>query len=1326
MWYPNYSDNDFNNILNKYEFKEGEKRDYVYQEPRQLLLRNWLSKNTIYDNMLLFHETGTGKCHGKNTPILMFDGTVKMVQNIKVTDVLMGDDSTERTVFSTTTGKDLLYNVRDIESNTKYTVNKEHILCLKADNFPIIERKSGFNKNRFIVQWIEYCKIVSKTFYYVKEDEDEEFKKVMGFMKGINSEDILEIAVKDYVKLPNSTKQNLKGYRVPVEFVEIDTFNTYVLGAWLSNSKNTKDVLKCNGYVSKYILNNTDIEDFITLEEDKEDKEDKEDYDNSDIENDNNLSINSTKFKKVLDKYNLLNDSDSVLRLPKELKCNSREKRLLFLAGILDNNGEYNENDTEYIFKSKHKYLIKDIGFICKSLGFDYRIEKSGILCKKSYNIVIYEGAFIDIPMLVPFKKSYKNKGKDGTFKMKVKKIGRGDYYGFTIDDNCRYLLGDFTVTHNTAAAITIAEGFKEYISNMGKKIVVLVKNYNIEKNFRNEMLTHCTGDEYIDDQTRERLRDKRVNSNLVERKEIKNRINRRINKQYDFMTYGTFVNQVLGMKEFEKDDIGRNTTKQKRDNTGGGVRKRPANGLKNFNNTLIIIDEAHNITNNDVYVSLKKVLEKSYNYRLLLLTATPMYDNPKEILEISNLMNAKRLQLPIRNERGVFNGNNPLMKKEESQSDNKLIKGGTIKITEYGKERLKETLLGKVSYLKANTDTFPKKIDMGESLNKNVIGSTKLVFCEMSEFQYNVYMNSLKIDRSIPFNNTDFSSTLQNIESEENLNNNLNSKTNSLYKNSSDASTFVFKNGLYGKDGFESAFSKELKLKKEFSETFNEELENNSKKLFILLENVNKSPGNIFIYSNYVNYGGTKLIKQLLLSNGYTMYKSGNNDYKSFILFDDSINIEKRETQKAIFNSSENKDGKLIKIIIGSPIISEGITLKNIRQVHILEPTWNMSRINQIIGRALRHYSHADLPLTHRTVEIYKYCSIYKNKSSCIDKEKYILSEEKDRSNKVIERLLKTLAFDCVYNANANANESKGIEGTPECDYTVCDYACEIPSKEGEVDKHTYNLYIEFFEKYDIEFTMNFIKKLFKTYFIWNIDDILVDIKSNTRDIISNETINYVLDNLVNEKTIINDMYNRDGYIIKKGEFYIFNPIDIDINTSIYSKMLDFEVNTNKYDLNEYSVNVGFDKVLNKESQSVKKKVKEISLSEDDKEYNQSIIELYSIFGTYRARRKKNEEYGKKDNKLRIIDNRMNNSDNISESSGESKEDERKNITGMEVKSFTKNQLFDIITVLKIKKDEIREYLKIPKGFLLNNLGKEQYISIITQHLTKNKMILK
>jgi superfamily II DNA or RNA helicase len=866
-----------------------------------------------------------------------------------------------------------------------------------------------------------------------------------------------------------------------------------------------------------------------------------------------------------------------------------------------------------------------------------------------------------------------------------------------------------------TAGAITIAEGLKETVANMGRKIMVLVKNENIEKNIRNEMLSHVTENEYINDA----IRDKLMTGDF---KEIRSKINRKINKTYEFKTYRTFVNQVLGMKEFEKDVVGFNTKKKKRDIQGEEVRKEiTSRAITDLSNTVIIIDEAHNIKGGDFYKALEKVLRNSINYRLVLLTATPMYDSAKEIIYLSNIlnMNDPSKLIPIK-DKDLYKGSNAILKRYNPENS-KLLKGEVIQLTEYGQSLLRESLAGKVSNVNINTDFFPEKIDLGKPILKQ-LGSIKVINCEMSEHQYNIYKNSLESDADIKYNKN-IISTIENIEEVEAINEdpNIKTKADSLYKNSSDVSTFVFSNGLYGKAGFESCFEKRgssLVLKREFANTFTTELEKNSNKLFQMLNNIQRSEGNIFIYSNYVNNGGTGLIKQLLLNNGYSLFSKGRStDYKSFIVFDDSTRIETREAQKKIFNSEENKDGKLIKIIIGSPIISEGITLKNIRQVHILEPSWNMSRLNQIIGRAIRNRSHSNLPEEKRNVEIYKYCSVYSAEPDgiFIDREKYVLSEEKDRTIKVVERLLKEIAFDCSY----NTINKKYKNHTAECDYTNCKYTCEIQPT-NTVDKSTYKLYIDFFDKFDIQFISNTVRRLYAKHYVWNLQELVTIIKELSLNIITNEAIYKTLYDFVENKISVYDQFNREGFLIQKGDFFIFNPNEIDINSSMFSKILDFQVNTNKYSLSEY-LNVKNIKIKKSNKDSVKKSepIEQKQLSSSEIKYNEKVMKNV-IYGTFRMRRKKGEDFGKIDNKFRLVDTR------VTKGSESDSEDERKNITGMEIKSYTKDRLIDVIKYLKITLDDIKRYLKSPQKIKLSDLDKEQYILVIKKHLEENNMILK
>jgi superfamily II DNA or RNA helicase len=875
-----------------------------------------------------------------------------------------------------------------------------------------------------------------------------------------------------------------------------------------------------------------------------------------------------------------------------------------------------------------------------------------------------------------------------------------------------------------TCSSISIAEGFKEYVTNMGRKIVVLIKNKNIQRNFVNELLSKCTQDEYVTQDQRNVYFGNSSNKSLDyqdHRKELINKVHRLINKSYHFITYGAFVNRVLGAKEFEKDDLGRNTSKVVRKN-GEVQRKRAKNVIKNFNNTVIIVDEAHNVTNNDVYTALYQVLSRSFNYRLVLLTATPMYDNPKEIFEISNLLNSNNYKnnLPIRNDLFKPTDNNELLlsKTPSSLINNSVLKGGIINVTPDGLNKLRIALNGKISYLKANTETNPRKITSGNELIPNRKGTTNVVYCQMSKHQYVTYLEALKIDAKND-NRYDIASLIQNIESAENVNETTTvSKSSSLFKNSSDASTMSYPNKLFGKIGFLSVFQQtnnKYSLDEKYKDILTTDLRKYSSKLFKLLENIKASPGNVFVYSNYVSYGGTSLIKQLLLHNGFKEYKSKNADpYQSFVVFDESTNIETREKYRRLFNSTENKNGKLIKVLIGSPIVSEGITLKNVRQVHILEPSWNMSRINQIIGRAVRNYSHHALPKEDRTVSIFKYVSVYKDTNNTvsnsslfkffIDREKYVLSEEKDRSNKKVERMLKEISFDCALMKPRNMIQ--GESGSPECDYQDCAFNCSVPLHNSEEsDKSTYNLHIQYFEKFDMQFVTNIIRDLFKKYFIWHLTDILSYIHKIEPNI-SKETIFTTLGHITSNKVLFTDLYNRDGFIINKGEYYIFNSTDVDINTSIYSKILDFSVDKSKYTLNQFIQNkYSIDSQPEKKKSSRKKDAPKLSNS--DITYNNNIINTNTIFGTYRQRGTKDAPFGSKDGKFRIVD--------LSSSNRLVDEDKRKIMSGMWIGSFKKPQLMTIA-----------KKLNIITRIALNEYDKEQLGRIIEKHLIENDLVLK
>lgn len=896
-----------------------------------------------------------------------------------------------------------------------------------------------------------------------------------------------------------------------------------------------------------------------------------------------------------------------------------------------------------------------------------------------------------------------------------------------------------------TCSAISISEGFKEYIYNLKRHIIVLVKNKNIERNFRAELLSQCTDDTYLTQEEREILNSK---DSSERKRSLKNRLTKDINKHYQFITYGTFVNRVLGSKEYEKDEFGNNTNVVVRKN-GQIVRKLSKDKITNLNNSVIIVDEAHNITNTDTYHALHKILKNSTNTRLVLLTATPIFDNIKEIFELTNLLNIKA-ELPIRNE--LFKTEPLYAEKVKSNFINEnVLKGGISSITDYGYEQIKKFLQGKVSHVQTNLNTFPTRIDIGEPIT-NREGSVKVVLCNMSKYQYDIYTQAFKDDTGIENSSDtevvdidydkdpeyDFDElNIQNMEVVE-----KSQKTSSLYKNSSDASTMVYPENLYGKAGYQSFFIKQQgRLKPKDPKVLHVDgtLKLYSSKLHTLMTNVKKSEGLVFIFSHFVTNGGTSLLSHVLSANGYSEYKGGTSSTNnSFVVFDDKMSSEQKERIRRLFNSPENSNGAIIKIIVGSPVMSEGITLKRVRQVHILEPYWNLSRVEQVIGRAIRNYSHYDLPKHQQNVEVYKYVSIYnpeemssnideKSIDFYIDKEKYILSEEKDRSNKKVERILKKMSIDCVFNMERNQLDISN-NMSPQCDYTECNYECDIPRLEKE-DVTTYNYYLQTIASYQIGSSTDLISEAFRTQFVWNLNDLILFLRKKY-PFMSNEAIYTSLTSMVNDKVIIKDSLDRDGFIIQRGPYYIFNSENIDVKSSFFSKFLDFstyysKTNINNYIFDKYKLNIltdtkqvdqeqvdkeQVDKVDKVDKLDKEKKQKEIStekvlLSKELLRYNEDIINNNIIYGTFYTRPQKEDEVSLRDKKFRIVDKRE-----FAES-----EDKRKIVTGMVCTSYSKGDLIKLVEFLNIKHSEN-----------LQKLDKVTLCKMIEDHFDQNNMLLK
>ena len=108
------------------------------------------------------------------------------------------------------------------------------------------------------------------------------------------------------------------------------------------------------------------------------------------------------------------------------------------------------------------------------------------------------------------------------------------------------------------------------------------------------------------------------------------------------------------------------------------------------------------------------------------------------------------------------------------------------------------------------------------------------------------------------------------------------------------------------------------------------------------------------------------------------------------------------------------------------SPAGSEGISLLNVEQVHILEPYWNEVRIDQLIGRAIRQCSHKDLPMKDRHVDVFRYKAVKLNKVITTDEKIEILALNKAKLINNFLILIKQAAIDCELFKNVNMIEEK------------------------------------------------------------------------------------------------------------------------------------------------------------------------------------------------------------------------------------------------------------------------------------------------------------
>jgi len=795
-----------------------------------------------------------------------------------------------------------------------------------------------------------------------------------------------------------------------------------------------------------------------------------------------------------------------------------------------------------------------------------------------------------------------------------------------------------------TGAAIAIAEKFKPLVERYHTRIHVLVPGPLNKQNFMKEIIKF-TGETYMKFQY-----DKSLYINDDERDKMEKGAMALISQYYRIIPFRSFYNKVLGEKTIEKYETGDKKIKKKylKNEDGEFIRELSMDRIHSLNNTLLIIDEAHGITGNETGDAVRKIIANSTNLKIVLMSATPMKNRADDIIELLNFIRPLNYQM------------------ERDQ----IYTGKTVHQVEFkpnGKNILRKMCRGYVSFLRgADPLTFAERVDMG--VIPKGLSFTKVTQCFMLPFQlgaYNIIINAKgdSLDRkSESVANFVFPGFPKGKISNDNElvgysgPSAINEMKNQLHSNSELLCKKIANTILSEYKISDPSSLMYLNEDKNISGMiFNEKyLKHFSIKFYTALQNINnivygkKGSGLIFIYSNLVKVG-VELFREILMQNGYLEYDELYSNYNisgntkcyycgyphgshsqnnapqhtfhpaTFVMVTgrSEENLEKIPEEQLdiiynVFNKPENKDGKNIKIILGSKVMNEGITLYQIKETHILDVHYNLQKVDQAIGRSIRwcvHYNMMTEDNPFPKVEIFKYVISLKSGEISSEEELYKKAENKYVVVKETERILQEEAIDCPLNRNNNIfleelakYKDCGSADKPcpaICGYMSCDYKCGDQLlnakyydpenniyRKVEKDKLDYSTYNMSLAKEEINYAKEKIKEMYKLDYVYKIEDILAYVKKtfskDKQDQFDNFYVYQALNDLIpitanehnNFTDTVTDKLNRPGYLIYRDVYYIFNPFDKSEDVPMYYRVNPDQIKPDIIYVNKYLEN--------------------------------------------------------------------------------------------------------------------------------------------------------
>jgi DNA polymerase III delta prime subunit len=789
-------------------------------------------------------------------------------------------------------------------------------------------------------------------------------------------------------------------------------------------------------------------------------------------------------------------------------------------------------------------------------------------------------------------------------------------------------------VTHGlgsgkSISAIAVAEQFKSMVQKYGTKIHVLVPGPVIREVWK-EQLIKGTKETYMKPHDR---------SSLMDEAEYQRQKKMALNTAmqfYRFMSYRSFSKRVLGERIIERRH-GESKEKSKyRKSDGEFERDMPVDRIHTLNNTLIIVDEAHNLTGNDYGAALVEITKRSKNLRIILLTATPMKNLADDIIELINFIRPH---------------DKPVLRDHVFTSQG----GHLMELREGGLEYLKKMCRGYVSYLRgADPMTFATRVDIGDV--PPGLKFTKVISSQLYPFQRSCYDEAIKDEGDA-------------------LSKKSEAVANFVVPGlSPDKKTIV---GYYGREGIQLVCNQLKSQAAILNQRINENMpgwlknlpeckDMNSTQIKALIENNHQEDwirlaeggktftGRIlrmpflrifstkfadaldgigqrvegkrgamtsFCYSNLVK-AGIELFQEVLLENGFIEFDEGgsyqirptticyrcgkeNKGHQAEHAFKPATFItvtgkstddvaeyipeDKQRVIRAVFNSLNNVDGRDIKCILGSRVMNEGVSLENLGEIDILDVYFNFGRVDQVVGRGIRNCSHYKVindDNKYPYVNVYKFCICVGEGSAetgdyklSSEEELYQKAELKYLLIKRVERCLKEVAVDCALNRNGNifpeeVEKHRGCSARGDCpalcDYMECEFKCDDPELNAKwLDKNgnyvnipkaqlDYTTFTSRLSRDEIDFAKERIKDMYRLSPQYKLANIVSYVRKGYTqqqhiNLFDEMFVFRALDELLpktendfnNFRDSVLDPMGNIGYLIHRGEYYIFQPMN-------------------------------------------------------------------------------------------------------------------------------------------------------------------------------------